>query len=373
MPDLAAIPTELWQEILTIACTDGGSTGRSLALTNRFLHAQSFSSRFHSLAFTSLPRVEAFLDVQPNDCRPRIEHLYLSFAAETELTWNPPPQLLPDWSAEQHQANEENSAAQKRWSERFVAAMTRLFALAGPHLHTLCMLDPAHFRLPPFPFDTLPNLREATLQGGCDLLVPNRFRLSSPGGGPQYPTLRSAKVPSLERLHCVSGNWYNPVMTLSSLVEHPPPSFTHLRLSGVATATGVFPPDLAIQLGVRLDGFALTYEQPPAAEATLPHLRHIVIHGMEPEPPSMRGYLYERWGAMYGHFQEIAREVRTTRGLQMVVLSRPWRRNPRWGDRLFDDWTDRLAGGSGCWVSSEEEEMQREAYGDEKDEEEEVP
>ena len=45
-------------------------------------------------------------------------------------------------------------------------------------------------------------------------------------------------------------------------------------------------------------------------------------------------------------------------------MSRPWRRNPRWPDQLRDDWVDRMEGGDGCWVKSEEEEMQREVYED---------
>ncbi len=81
----------------------------------------------------------------------------------------------------------------------------------------------------------------------------------------------------------------------------------------------------------------------------------------------MRGFLTERWNVMSHDFREIAREVRTTRGLEMLVLSGAWRRNPCWGDRLFDDCTDRWRGGRGgwCWVGSVEEEMERDVYGDE--------
>ena len=80
MARIAIIPVELWREFITGACTDGGYTGRSLALTNKFFHAQSLSTRFHSLAFFSLAKVEAFfafLDNQPEECRPEIQHLYL--------------------------------------------------------------------------------------------------------------------------------------------------------------------------------------------------------------------------------------------------------------------------------------------------------
>ncbi|KAM5534402.1 hypothetical protein V8D89_011869 [Ganoderma adspersum] len=377
MPVIADIPPELWEQIITTACTDGGFTGASLALTSKFFHAQSFSSRFHSLAFKSIGRLEAFLaslDAHPNKSRTKIQHVYLSFVGETDAAWHAPLNLWLNWSPERlTQAHEDHDATQVARNQRFVSAMTRLFALAGPHLRTLCMLEPTHFRLPPLPMVTLPKLRELTLEGGCDFLVPDkpsRGHRQSPdakgdGDAAAKDPALSARFPSLERLHCVGRNWFNPMRVLSNLVEHPPPSFTHLRFSGMATAAGMFPPDLAIQLGVRLESFEVTHAPTPDAAARLPHLRHLVIHGMEPEPPSMRGFLSERWGVMCGDFREIARESKGTRGLQMVVLTRPWCRDPRWGDRLFDDWTDRLEGGHGCWVSSVEEEKERDVYGGE--------
>ena len=107
---------ELWQQIITAACTDGGYTGRSLALTNKLFHAQSLSTRFHSLAFFSLARVEAFLaflDNQPEECRPEIQHLYLSFVDEPEPA-KPPADFwrtYSAWSPEQKHNHNENIKA----------------------------------------------------------------------------------------------------------------------------------------------------------------------------------------------------------------------------------------------------------------------
>ena len=173
----------------------------------------------------------------------------------------------------------------------------------------------------------------------------------------------------MERLHCIGRNWSNPVAVLANLAAHPPPSFTHLRFSGVATAVGMFPPDLAMELGVEPEGveMAFAYKAATGGEVKLPHLRQLIVHGMKPEPPSICGFLSDRWGLMHEHFKAISQVVWTARRLPMLVLNRPWRRNARWEDRLFDDWTDRLKGGCGCWVSSEEEEMQREVYEGEED------
>ena len=370
MPFIADIPPELWEQIITAACTDGGFTGTSLALTNKFFHAQSFSSRFHSLAFKSIGRLEAFLaflDVHPNKRRTKIQHVYISFVGGTDAPWHAPLNLWLNWSLERlSKARDDHFATQAAQSERFESAFTRLFALAGPHLRTLYILEPTQSRLPPLPMVALPKLRELTLEGACDFLVPNKPSEGHKQLRPQAsdPPL-SARFPSLERLHCVGRNWFNPMKVLSDLVEHPPPSFSHLRFSGMATAAGMFTPDLAIQLGVRLESFEETHTPVPGAAARLPHLRHLVIQGMEPEPPSMRGFLSERWGVMCEDFKEIARGSKEARGLQMVVLSRPWCRDPCWGDRLFDDWTDRLEGGHGCWVGSVEEEKERDVYGGE--------
>ena len=60
----------------------------------------------------------------------------------------------------------------------------------------------------------------------------------------------------------------------------------------------------------------------------------------------------------------IAQEVKDARDVLMVQMSRPWRRNPRWADRLYDDWVDRIEGNHGCWVTSEEEEAKLEVYED---------
>ncbi|TFK89115.1 hypothetical protein K466DRAFT_487482, partial [Polyporus arcularius HHB13444] len=43
------LPLEIWQHIFTHACTDGGYTGTSLALVNKFFYGASIPTRFRSL------------------------------------------------------------------------------------------------------------------------------------------------------------------------------------------------------------------------------------------------------------------------------------------------------------------------------------
>lgn len=46
-------PIEVWQRIMTFACTDGGYTGNSLSLVSRFMRNTALPVRFHSIAVTA--------------------------------------------------------------------------------------------------------------------------------------------------------------------------------------------------------------------------------------------------------------------------------------------------------------------------------
>ncbi|OBZ70278.1 hypothetical protein A0H81_09707 [Grifola frondosa] len=81
------VPLELWRNIFTLACTDGGFTGISLALVSKHFHAASLPVRLHSLALTSLRQVEGFLsfieaqqDVFASGGGLRVHHLLLKDA-----------------------------------------------------------------------------------------------------------------------------------------------------------------------------------------------------------------------------------------------------------------------------------------------------
>ena len=233
MADVTSIPTELWQDIIVEACTDGGYTGRSLALTNKFFHAQSLSSRFYSLAFSSLRRIETFLsclESQPAECDPMIQHLYLSFFQEPvadvpiENAWE---LLSPAQLREEEQLR---SIRKREWDVRFSLSMRRLFALAGPRLRTLCILGGTHMYLPHFPFDPLPALRELTLLRAHRIFIPEKS-LQNPD--PDQPAQSPFKFPALQRLHCIGTPDFSPSNILFDVANHAPLSLTHLRVSGL--------------------------------------------------------------------------------------------------------------------------------------------
>ena len=70
------------------------------------------------------------------------------------------------------------------------------------------------------------------------------------------------------------------------------------------------------------------------------------------------------WIDALTRFETVVGELRSMRGVRVVELSRPRRRNSCWPNRLYDDWVDRMAGENGCWITSEEEEASREVYKD---------
>ncbi|OJT15465.1 hypothetical protein TRAPUB_7336 [Trametes pubescens] len=263
MRDVTSIPTELWRSIVTIACTDGGFTGTSLALTSKFFHAQSRGLRFHSLALNSLRQLEGFctfLQLQPQEGKPRIEHLYLSFFNVPQILRSDPKYAalrrgrsmeFDDWTTE----------VQARWNERLTAAWTTLITLAATTLRTLCIVEEDEPLPLEFPCD-LPRLEELSWRGYIRAFRPPS--LHGPRG-----SLR--RFPSLDRVHFVSGDSDSVVAALAAAV---PSSLTHLRISNVSDGDGKLPAALARALGL---------PPPQVPDETLPHLRSVVIHAIPPD------------------------------------------------------------------------------------------
>ncbi|KAF7965427.1 hypothetical protein HWV62_43652 [Athelia sp. TMB] len=76
--DSTRVPVELWEEILSYTCVDGGRTSCSLSLVSRTFHAASQRSRYYSVALWGLPAVLRFAEVieKRQDKDIRLYHLY---------------------------------------------------------------------------------------------------------------------------------------------------------------------------------------------------------------------------------------------------------------------------------------------------------
>ncbi|KAI0371598.1 hypothetical protein BV20DRAFT_908500, partial [Pilatotrama ljubarskyi] len=354
MLTLARIPTEIWREITTLACTDGGFTGRSLALASKFFHSQSLSTRFHSLLFDSLQRIEdflAFLRLQPEDCKPRIAHLYLSFANEP-VSSKPHLYLVytsmsPDARAEY---DAKAKAAKALWDERFCHTTAALLTLAAPALKTLCLVEDC--LLLPLEFHcTFPRLEELSWKGYIQGLLPANLALyDSP-----------LKFPALKRIHFMGYGKAEVVRALSKAVSS---SLMHLRISQIHAADHELPDALAHALGIPTPSLAAKDEDDAvgdpssgrrAVAATLPRLHNVTVH-CTADSSGWCGHNSTTWNRFLDRFEMLARICEQRPDSTSVVLfTSPGRRKFRWPDRLLDDWIDRIEGRPGCWVRSKEE------------------
>ncbi|KAI0751132.1 hypothetical protein C8Q80DRAFT_554687 [Daedaleopsis nitida] len=412
MCNINQLPTEIWRTIVTLACTDGGFTGRSLALASRFLHRQSLSARFHSVALTSLARAEGLLellDCQPPECQPRIEHLYLSFGVDAIASFRPLP-----WMQSSVLARIERDD----WEARYLSAMPRLFALVAPTLRTLCICEHNQTPLPPVYSQEFPMLEELSVVHRADVPLPDTMPSLPPSiNTSQAKTEDSARLsnlmglfPVLRRLHCIhSSSWPLPTV-VANLPLVAPPTLTHVRMSGVTSLNRNYnelPGVLAKVLRVERPELERgTRNRPPerpsrardpgpdegSAPGTDPsesvsaqgdeaashlcqerdmpnalaNLQVLIVHGYGPavQTASMAGGVATcetsrdlSWDKCIADLEDVADRCEASgRGVQIALLRRPWRRNPHWPERLRDDWKNRIEGGKGCWILSEEEE-----------------
>ncbi|KAI0758233.1 hypothetical protein C8Q74DRAFT_307871 [Fomes fomentarius] len=366
MRDIGCIPTELWTRIVTYACTDGGATGRSLALASKLLHERSRTARFHSLAFTSLPRIEAFLVFvrsKPKFGKPRIEHLYLSFH-DDPIVADPDPEF--EWLGSSIMSRDEK----EHWDARYLAAMSSLLSDSLVHstLRTLCIVEHPKALLPPFPCKPLSKLEEFTAYQCTDFFrpqAPARAAAEHDSLHTACPLDVQAVFPSLRRMHWSSDYSCPLPLIVPLLAETCPATLTHLRLSGVmvaahdhvklpnelAAAVSVGSPPVREECGDGDANSASLSIQPPLGEGEkLLNLQRLVLHGScsgigipsTQWQKGIAGLLALRWKC-------------ESQSVVVTPFRRSWRHKPRWEERLREDWMDRIQGGEGCWIAKEDE------------------
>ncbi|OCH90403.1 hypothetical protein OBBRIDRAFT_793391 [Obba rivulosa] len=202
------LPLELHSHIFQFACTDDGSTARSLALVSRYVREVAKPFLYQSLVIHGLHQMTeliARLESTSPHLR-RINHLFLSDWTTAQMN----KQLLPTSDADMDHYDAERVAA------------TQILTLAAPTLETLTLIASCPFTSPQLVSHLFslrhPNLAELAIMGF-------------------YCTPRGlASMPRLERLH-LSGN-RNPrgLLQLNAL-DTACPALTHLRISGLVGAT----------------------------------------------------------------------------------------------------------------------------------------
>lgn len=361
MPDVTHIPTELWHDIIALACVDGGLTGRSLALASRFFYAQSLYGRFHSLAFNSLQQLEgflAFLRLQSVDYRPKIRHICLSFLDEPVKTSLVSMKVHSGVAREQQRAHDFKTQEERaRWDGRFCVASIALLTLAARTLHTLCVVEDGLAPLPlTFPCE-LPQLRELSWRGKILAFEPSALGLT---GTSRF----TATFPALERVHFITTavDGIVPMILLTKI-----PTITHFRISNVGYVDILLPDALARALGVKPmypwladgpeDGNADPQQSSVSSLSTpRPHLRQLIIQGTSSAPGGWCWHYNREWARIHSQLEALAHGPGLD-GTRTLVLDRPWFRALRWPHRMRDYWLDRIQGGRGCWVESEAQEV----------------
>ncbi|KAI0824425.1 hypothetical protein BC628DRAFT_1411028 [Trametes gibbosa] len=217
------LPLELHAQIFAFACTDDGSSARSLALVSRYVHEVAAPYRYQSIAISGMEQMTELvtrLDTISPHSR-RIRHLFLS-----------------DWT---HAQTKEcivrmSEDAQDRYLLEKTLAL-RILMLAAPTLETLAVMVACPYTGPPLLgalFSTpMPHLTGLAVHGF-------------------YPFPHAPGVmPRLERLH-LSGN-RNPhgLLELGAL-DIACPSLKHLHVSGLVAAAS-FAEELRFALQERAD------------------------------------------------------------------------------------------------------------------------
>ncbi|KAH9855038.1 hypothetical protein C2E23DRAFT_883567 [Lenzites betulinus] len=324
MASVDRLPSELWCEIIALACVDGGFTGRSLALTSKFFHAQSLSDRFHSLSICSASQVEAFLEflrLQPKECHPRIKHLYL---------------FLPN-----HQATTVyyGERVMDKRMEKFHTALTALLAVAAPHLNTLCIVTPG------FPLGiplscVFPNLEELSWMG------------TTLHFDPAAGSLPALILPTLKRAHFVLSDTTVDAAVIT-LAYAELPSLTHLRISEFSYRNMNMIATLATALGQSSHQDALTPQSSSTSHLRLPR---IIIQSTPTENVGWSAHDDHKWATLTTQLQALAlAQNQGNDRARVLLLPRPLG-SGQWLLRMRSQWLERTQGGCGCWVESEAEE-----------------
>ena len=227
------LAVELITLISFFACTDGGATGRSLALVSKRINYASRPARFYSVSLVdSATQVEQFFAcyqaerARAVDNSPRVRHLCISFfgkgldtaPAEPPV---PSPSASPTSRAQflaalQRRAQHQRTA-QDNLDERYNRVIPSLIRAVAPDLYSLALIQ-AQWRSASVVRCQFPCLEELTLVGGDPNFLPFSF---VPSDRPLYPALK--------RLHHIL-SLVNKDVDLMQWAHHAP-NLTHLRMS----------------------------------------------------------------------------------------------------------------------------------------------
>ncbi|KAK1223977.1 hypothetical protein PQX77_013138 [Marasmius sp. AFHP31] len=326
------VPPELLSQICSLACTDDGSTVKSLRLTNRYMKQVCLPMQYQSLSITrheDLSRLVMKLHRVPDYFR-RIYHLHLS---------------LP--------FSESSSRLQQNVND-----VVSLLILASPTLETLSFSTPSE------------TISPVVIARVFRIPFPRLMELAVHGNYP-FPSPASTKMPLLERLH-LSGN-RNPYGLLPTL-KGSFPMITHLRISGLSMASSFARQlesymknhhEIAVHSSLDLKeeewlSLRTPMTLPPIHSPLPPRLQHIFITariGADKRLSSVKkdaAMIDTLLACVDSHMKwrgDLGRKDGLHLALAMPDEVEPSSSASSLYTSLYEHWADRLMGGLGCWAN----------------------
>ncbi|GJE99623.1 hypothetical protein PsYK624_158940 [Phanerochaete sordida] len=321
---------ETWLQIFTLACTDGGYTGRSLSLACQRMRAIVQPVHLQTVSLIDEEKLYAFVRALEVWSPPvTIRHLLIftnprveeGEDTEEELDNKGAKEVEVNYSKEQHTTAELQQSIDK------------VLAAAAPNVKTLVIQEP---RYSLFSAKLVfPALRDLTINEADFDFSPN-----------------PSHFPSLRRMH-ISSYFAGHTGDFWLELAHFAPGLTHLRLSGVTHSTDV-PSFLQVLLHISSDNPLAVSPDPEASAIAekLLALRHVVVQPLDYQNKGLCGTGRVMHRRMMKELRSVAEASGRGKGVGKLRLM-PKGRYYGFED-AWKDWLDVIEGGAGPWAAGEE-------------------
>ncbi|KZT69921.1 hypothetical protein DAEQUDRAFT_725890 [Daedalea quercina L-15889] len=351
-------PTEIWIRIFTLACTDGGFTGRSLSCTSKYIRDASRSVKLQSIAVIGSYEVNRLADALESRLPEHRRILHLCIGAydkgPSDTHRSPPGSLSPSelrdalishtfrradvwrsvdrlsYDARVRITLEANEASPMKV---FMHAVDRVLRIASTDLQT--------FTLETYVIPEFGDVNRLGIHGDlsavlADYAFPRLEELTMLNarldlGSSSVPHQERCPVfPSLKRLHVEVEDSSDSVITFLGSA----PSLTHLRMSGPTELSGDF---FAAILELFDRGVATTDQTLKPSPTKIQR----VIIGLIGPTSTFGVAQMERIRAL---------DQMTLGNDKLTLLRSDYPEHAPYGfSRARQDWLQRIEGGDGCW------------------------